>query len=660
MDCGTPGRLVVWKILLTFAPMQITKKKIFTKQEDGTYLGRDAYRLTKSYRDSGGKERKSHVLYLGSLDGLSKSDRTELARMLTEMIEHRQAVMSDNASLYELAMEFYLKYRETKCAQEDDPVLKAEAERKERERRRDLVTIRLSSLVQKHARTIGPEAICRSTANVLKIREFLNSRGWTREQVDLALIQIIARAIYPYSELKTVRCLQGNSALLEMFKMDRKKVTKDSLYQSAQRLWDVHREMEDFLHRRVCSMFNLEEKILLMDITNSYMEGRMDGSMLCFRGRSKEHRDDCKIVVLAAVVNTDGLLVRTMIYEGNRQDVTTVKEVVGSLDAATSPDARKIVVMDAGFYSAANARWLVENHFDYITVLPSGYAKFTPDSDRVVRHEDCRHQEIRLQMGKVEIEGEEHRALLVDSDAKALKEQSMHDQACKRYEEELEAIRSGIAKKGGTKLRDAVNARLGRLYKQYGAIRKEYDVMFTHEGKGKKEKAVSMEWKRKEESIAARKKFHGKYVLLTSLDETQELNIWEFYNVIRTVDETFHTLKSDLDIRPVFHKSDDGIKAHLNLAVLAYWIVSVTKYRLKLKEYPNVRWNEIMRIAQAQVVVTAEMQTEDGQTVAVRQSTEAEEELARIYNLLEVCANPIGKVKSVVPLKPPLKNPPPD
>ena len=660
MDCGTPGRLVVWKILLTFAPMQITKKKIFTKQEDGTYLGRDAYRLTKSYRDSGGKERKSHVLYLGSLDGLSKSDRTELARMLTEMIEHRQAVMSDNASLYELAMEFYLKYRETKCAQEDDPVLKAEAERKERERRRDLVTIRLSSLVQKHARTIGPEAICRSTANVLKIREFLNSRGWTREQVDLALIQIIARAIYPYSELKTVRCLQGNSALLEMFKMDRKKVTKDSLYQSAQRLWDVHREMEDFLHRRVCSMFNLEEKILLMDITNSYMEGRMDGSMLCFRGRSKEHRDDCKIVVLAAVVNTDGLLVRTMIYEGNRQDVTTVKEVVGSLDAATSPDARKIVVMDAGFYSAANARWLVENHFDYITVLPSGYAKFTPDSDRVVRHEDCRHQEIRLQMGKVEIEGEEHRALLVDSDAKALKEQSMHDQACKRYEEELEAIRSGIAKKGGTKLRDAVNARLGRLYKQYGAIRKEYDVMFTYEGKGKKEKAVSMEWKRKEESIAARKKFHGKYVLLTSLDETQELNIWEFYNVIRTVEETFHTLKSGLDIRPVFHKSDDGIKAHLNLAVLAYWIVSVTKYRLKLKEYPNVRWNEIMRIAQAQVVVTAEMQTEDGQTVAVRQSTEAEEELARIYNLLEVCANPIGKVKSVVPLKPPLKNPPPD
>lgn len=103
------------------------------------------------------------------------------------------------------------------------------------------------------------------------------------------------------------------------------------------------------------------------------------------------------------------------------------------------------------------------------------------------------------------------------------------------------------------------------------------------------------------------KKVPWKYVLLTSLDESQELNIWKFYNVIRTVEETFHVLKTDLDIRPVYHKSDNGIKAHLNLAILAYWVVSVTKYRLKLKKHENVRWDEIMRIASTQVVVTAKL-----------------------------------------------------
>ena len=640
--------------------MYISKAKKYKQLEDGSIVAYDYYRLTKKYRDGKGNPRSRSVLCLGTLEGFTKAERNELADMLTVMIEQGQSVMSFNSALYEKAMELYVKYRESKWALENDPVLREEAARKERERLRDCVTIRLDSLTQKRARTIGPEAICRSTSCVLGIREFLNSKGWSREDVDLALMQIIARAIYPFSELKTVRCLQGNSALLEMFKMDRARVTKDALYESARRLWEVHKDMEDFLHDRVRSMFNLEEKILLMDISNAYMEGRMEGSMLCFHGRSKEKRNDCKVVVLAAVVNTDGLLVRTMIYEGNRQDVTTVREVVGSLAAETSPDARKIVVMDAGFYSAANAKWLVDNNFDYITVLPSGCAKFTPDSDKVVRHQDCRHQEIRLQMGKVEIEGESRKALLVDSDAKAVKERSMHDQAARRYEEGLEAIKAGIAKKGGTKKRDAVNARLGRLYNQYGAIRNEYDVVFTYEGKGKNEKAVSMEWRRKEDGQAARSKFHGRYVLLTSLDESEELNVWKFYNVIRTVEETFKILKSDLDIRPVYHKTDGGIKAHLNLAVLAYWIVSVTKYRLKLKKYPNIRWSEIMRIAQAQVVVTAEMETADGDRVRVRQSTEAEEELAVIYSLLDINANPIGKVKSVVHPNPPPKNPPPE
>jgi len=86
----------------------------------------------------------------------------------------------------------------------------------------------------------------------------------------------------------------------------------------------------------------------------------------------------------------------------------------------------------------------------------------------------------------------------------------------------------------------------------------------------------------------------------------------------------------------------------LNLAALAYWIVSVSKYWLRMRDYPNVRRDEIMKIALAQVVVTAEMETFDGDIISVRQSTEAEEEFAVIYSLLDVNANPIGKVKSVV------------
>lgn len=637
--------------------MYISTAKKYRDQGDGTAIKYDYYRLTKSYIAQDGKTRHRSVLCLGELPSFNKEERNQLAAMLTTMIEGGQSVMSDNRKVYEEAMRQYVKYRSSRYAQENDPRLIAERKAREEEERKKAIAVKIDTLTQHEARTVGCENLCNSTMRLLDIRSYLKSKNWTREQIDLALLQIIARAIFPYSEFKTVRYLRENTALCEMFRIPKEKITKDVLYESSKRLWAEHRGLEDWLHNKVCTMFKLEEKILLFDITNTYFEGKMDASVICQRGRSKEKRTDCKIVVLAAVVNTEGLLVRTMIYEGNRSDVTTVEEVVGSLSKDTDLDAKRVVVMDAGFYSKGNVKWLADNGFDYITVLPAGDKKFEATSENIIDHADNKGQRIRLQMGKVEIDGESLKALLVDSDAKAAKERSMYEQACRRYEEGLENIKKGIMTPGGTKKRDTVNKRLGKLDAKYGTVRQSFEVTFTYEGSGKKEIATSMEWTRKDDRNDMVRKFHGKYVLLTSLDEKQELNIWKFYNVIRTVEETFHVLKTDLDIRPVYHKSDDGIKAHLNLAILAYWVVSVTKFRLKVKNYDNVRWDEIMRIAGTQVVVTAKVETLDGQTICIRQSTQAEDKLSAIYSLLDINSKPLGKRKSMLHPNRTSKNP---
>ena len=190
---------------------------------------------------------------------------------------------------------------------------------------------------------------------------------------------------------------------------------------------------------------------------------------------------------------------------------------------------------------------------------------------------DNKGQEIRLQ--KVHVNGLDDNVLLVDSDAKALKEASMDSKASSRYEEGLDAIKKGIEGKG-TKKRDKVNRRLGRLNQRCPGLEKRYTIEFTYNDK---DVATAMTWRRNQNACAATKKMHGKYFLQTSLDENREENIWQFYNVIRTVEETFKTLKLDLDIRPIYHKSDKGTKSHLHLAILAYWVVSVTKYMLKKK-----------------------------------------------------------------------------
>ena len=598
------------------------------------------YRLCESYRDVEGKTRQRTVLGLGELlDFPEESQRQELARQLTAMINEGGGKLCYDRKVYDAAVVFYGKWLdEKKEAQNRADRLAEEARRKAEEAREAKVSIKLRSLRPEMARAVGAEHVCNSTLKHLGLRTFLESKGWPKDRIDLAMMQIIARAVYPYSEYRTVRYLRENSAVCEMFGIDPGKVTKDMLYKGAHDLYRVHKEMEDFLHRRVCDLFNIEDRILLFDLTNTYFEGRMEESDICRRGRSKEKRDDCKIVVLAAVVNKDGLLVRTEIFEGNRQDVTTLEEVIGSLENK-GDGCRHLIVMDAGFSSEANLQWLRDNGYDFITVMRSAGAKYVAEGDtRTV--EDNKGQSIRLQMARMD--GVTDTLLLVDSDAKTLKERSMYNLYVARYEDGLRKIQAGIEGKG-TKKRDKVNARLGRLNARFSGMARLYDVSFVYSDG---DVATSMSWSRNAETDELTRKMHGKYLLRTSLDEKNEENIWTYYNVIRSVEETFKTLKSDLDIRPVYHKTDDATKAHLNLAVLAYWVVSTTKYRLRQSGI-NLRWEELLRIMSTQQRVTMVAEQTNGRMLSVRRSTAPEKKLAQIQAALGISAVPTCSIKSV-------------
>jgi transposase len=119
------------------------------------------------------------------------------------------------------------------------------------------------------------------------------------------------------------------------------------------------------------------------------------------------------------------------------------------------------------------------------------------------------------------------------------------------------------------------------------------------------------------------------------MDENEEEDIWQFYNVIRTVEETFRILKTDLDIRPVYHKTDEGIKAHLHPAILAYWVVSSVQYQLKKKGIGH-EWNELIRVMKTQVLVTTRATQNDGARVEIRQCSEPEEKLNQILTALDI------------------------
>jgi hypothetical protein len=405
----------------------------------------------------------------------------------------------------------------------------------------------------------------------LDIRTFLTKNDWPEEHIQLALTHIISRAVYPASELRTSQWIKENSAVCELTGYPVEKITKDKLYETSKRLYKVKEELEKHLSNRTNELFDLTDKIILYDLTNTYFEGSMRGSKIARFGRSKEKRSDARLVVLAVVVNIEGFLKYSQIFEGNIADSKTLAQIIAELSARTSATERRpVVVLDAGIATEDNLKLLKKNKFEYMCVSRSGMNKYTVDTEsKPVKIVDKKQQELTLQ--KVTVEGSTDTWLRVHSAAKALKESGMNSRFSERFEQGLTQIEESLGKKGGVKKQEKVWERIGRLKTKYRSIHKYYDIETQANDKGT---VTKISWKQK-----AVEKKEGYYLLRTTLDQKDEQVQWTIYNTIREIEATFRVLKTDLDLRPVYHKTDTAAMAHLHLGLLAYWVVNTIRHQ---------------------------------------------------------------------------------
>ncbi|MBA3603989.1 MAG: IS1634 family transposase [Parachlamydiaceae bacterium] len=494
----------------------------------------------------------------------------------------------------------------------------------------------------KNVREVGAEWLSLQALQQLKIDAFLRSKGWSDSQINLALTQIISRAVYPASELKTSKWIKENSAVCELTEYPVEKITKDKLYGSALDLYSVKNELEVFLSTKTNELFDLQDKIYLYDLTNTYFEGEKRSSKIAKHGRSKEKRNDAKLVVLAVVVNTEGFIKYSSIYEGNMADCKTLSATIDSLRVATSSVSKKaVIVMDAGIATEENLKMVKAKGFDYLCVTRTKIKKFDLDNAHPLKTVlDKKDNEISLQ--KITVGNETDYFLKIKSNTKALKEASMHAQFKQRFEEGLQIIEAGLSKKSGVKKEDKVHQRIGRLKQKYPSIQKHYSIeTLVNENK----EVTRITWKINDEPVL--KESHGVYFLRTSLDLTEEATVWKIYNTIREIEYTFRVLKTDLDLRPIYHKNDDSTMAHLHLGLLAYWVVNTIRYQLKAKGI-TIDWQEIVRITNTQKMITTTAQNAEGNTVYQRKCSEPEAKIITLYQALNYKSHPKIKTKFVV------------
>lgn len=591
------------------------------------------YQLCESFRLDG-RVLQRVIIGLGKLDELPTDEqKMRLGKRIEEMLEGKIQTLFSGADqdIERLSSHFY-----------------GEILKKQRydikEGKQDLQVVDINTVKNKDAREVGAEWLCKQAFNQLKIGDFLKISGWDEQKIALATTHIISRAVYPASELKTVSFVKENSAICELTAYDKDKLTKDKLYEISKDLYSVKDQLESYLSRKTNELFDLDDKIILYDLTNTYFEGRMLNSKIAKFGRSKEKRKDAKLVVLAAVVNREGFLKYSNIFEGNMTDSKTLKTIVKSLSASTSFSNRKpIVVMDAGIATEDNLEMLRAEGYGYMCVSRSNLKNYQTGTDKEpVEIFDKRNQPIELMRVKAVDKGCNDNYLWVKSKTKALKENSMNGLLSQRFEEGIKSISQGINKKGGTKTLDKVHQRIGRLKAKYPSVHRYYDIVLADNGKGT---ATSISCKHKTGEDPDKKA--GIYFLRTTLDEKQEKTLWMIYNIIREIEYTFRVLKTDLDLRPIYHKTDDAAMAHLHLGLLAYWLVSTIRYQLKQKGYRH-QWREIVRTMNTQKLVTTSFKNITKQTIIIRQCTIPEKKVKQVYDLLAYKYVPFHRKKSVV------------
>jgi transposase len=98
--------------------------------------------------------------------------------------------------------------------------------------------------------------------------------------------------------------------------------------------------------------------------------------------------------------------------------------------------------------------------------------------------------------------------------------------------------------------------------------------------------------------------------------------------------KTFRVLKSDLELRPIYHQKDENTMAHLYLAMLAYSLVNTVRYQLK-KEGNHSGWREIVRTMNTQKAVTTLAQNKDDEVIMIRRCSEPNEQVRRLYDALK-------------------------
>lgn len=596
------------------------------------------YRLVESYRNEYDKVCHKTLLNIGFWPDATAEQKNKVVAHLNDRYKNELSLFEEtDIKVVEWVNRFW-----------NEMIIKKTIDRQAMEHRHKL--LKADTIKHKEAREIGTEWLCANTWNQLKLTELFEQLGWSKQKIQLAMTQVITRAVYPASELASSKWIKDNSAVCDISGYPVDAITKDKLYQSALDLYNHKEVIEKYLATKTNELFDLQDRIMLYDLTNTYFEGSKKTSKLAKYGRSKEKRSDAKLVVLAMVINIEGFIKYSSIHEGNYSDTSDISKLLEKLSTGIS-SVKPIVVMDAGIATQKNLTVLNTTGYkyvvvsrkkikDYQAVKPGKETYLVTKSKKIVRLTVAQNEKYTDSFLKVE------------SPAKRIKEQGIKNRLEQGYEEKLHLIKQSLGKPRGVKKVARVQQRIGRAKQKYPSVHHLYIIHLDIDSAT--QTVTDLHWQKDMAKVEEANNRLGVYFLRTNINDADEALEWMIYNTIREIESTFRVLKTDLDLRPIYHKNDESSMAHLHLGLLAYWIVNTIRYQLRQAGIHD-DWKEIRRKASTQKSVLTSAQNCYDKIIQIKRCTEPTDDLKKIHEALWVRKSKPFKQTKFVVHKPPLK-----
>jgi transposase len=465
---------------------------------------------------------------------------------------------------------------------------------------------------------------------LLQLDEFWCSRlAPSREGTQWRLILkalSVYRLIDPGSEWRLHRQWFDSTALGDLLGPEFQLGCKENLYRTLDRLLEHKQALFKHLRARWEDLFQAKFQVLLYDLTSTYFESDPpfpEGDKRRF-GYSRDKRPDCVQVVIALVMTPEGFPIAYEVFAGNTSDKTTLEGMLKKIETQYGK-LQRIWIMDRGIPTEETLEQMRASDppVQYLVGTPKGRLTRLEKKLTEVPWGQAR-EKVRVKLHPEDNE----LFVLVESEDRLHKERAMRQSRLRRYWKRLQEI--GQMKELG---RDDLLKKLGAA--QAAAGRTQGLVAVTVPAEGQPVSAETFSFKLIRKKLRQWRRREGRYLLRSNLSAQKPAELWEMYLRLVEIEAAFKNLKGDLRLRPVFHRKESRVEAHIFVAFLSYCL-HVTLQRKLHACAPGLTPRAVLEKLVGMEMVDVHFPTTDGRRLIFRRYTKPEADQAMILQQLKL------------------------